>query len=254
LMALASVMAKSSNGNLRELREKSQGESCLKILEWPWHIGIQRAFIAGMGGENLELSLPTIKLFCSTCNRNETFNTLEPRTDSILNHTTAKHKSEIKTQQVLVLEYECQYCKGLPSVFMIRRDGMKISLEGRSPIEYVEVPKVIPKGQAKYFSGAIVAHNSGQTLAGLFLLRTFIEQYVRNVAADPASYVVDDLFKKYMETLPQDFKDRFTSLYKIYTDLSAAIHNADASEDLFDQTITDLKEHFEAKRLYKIKN
>lgn len=42
---------------------------------------------------------------------------------------------------------------------------------------HVEVPKDLPKAQKKYFSDAIDAHNSGQTLAGLFFLMTFIEQY-----------------------------------------------------------------------------
>jgi hypothetical protein len=82
--------------------------------------------------------------------------------------------------QIFFLAYECQSCKSFPEVFMIRREKMKLTPSGRTPIEKVEIPKFIPKAQREFFSDAIIAFNSGQILAGKFLLRTFVEQYVRD--------------------------------------------------------------------------
>jgi adenylate kinase len=73
------------------------------------------------------------------------------------------------------LSYQCQSCKGVPEVFLVRREHLKRTNAGRAPIEHVEVPKDIPKHVSRFFRGAIVAHQSGQTLAGIFLLQTLIE-------------------------------------------------------------------------------
>src|SRR4030042_4379170 len=136
---------------------------------------------------------------------------------------------------------------------MIRRKGLKLNLEGRSPIEHVAVPKVIPKKQDKYYSDAIIAHNSGQTLAGLFLLRTFIEQYIRNLY-NRSELPVDQLIEQYMASLPTDFKSRFPSLQDMYSQLSEAIHMATASEELFASTVEKINRHFDAKRLFGLRS
>jgi hypothetical protein len=52
-------------------------------------------------------------------------------------------------------------------------------LSGRAPIEHVLVPNVIPKNAAGFFKDALIAYQSGQTLAALFLLRTLIEQWLK---------------------------------------------------------------------------
>ena len=39
----------------------------------------------------------------------------------------------------------CQSCKGIPEVFLIRREGLKLILSGRAPMEVADVPTVIPK-------------------------------------------------------------------------------------------------------------
>lgn len=249
LMMGATILSKTAGPPGTAARDNAFAQKCLDVLSWQWRIESSSATPISKlrGPEHLQITLPTIKTFCPnpTCSRIEPFN---PRPDA---HATMNHLANGKVQQIFVLEYECQSCKGLPTVFMIRRDGMKLFLEGRSPIEHVEVAKVIPKTQRKYISDAIVAHNSGQTLAGLFFLRTFIEQYARELSTNP-SLPPDELIENYMKPLPDDFKSRFPSLGKIYSDLSGAIHNADASVELFNKTITDLNEHFEAKKMYKI--
>ncbi|MBA4373478.1 MAG: hypothetical protein C0402_11535 [Thermodesulfovibrio sp.] len=250
LMTPASIMLKTSGPPSAVLQDHAKTRQCINILSWIWFLesGPKSTGMSNLRSpDHLVISLPTIKTFCSnqSCDRIEPFNPL-PK-----DHVALNHRANGKWQQIFAVEYECQSCKGLPTVFLIRRDGLKLVLEGRSTIEHVEVPKDLPKAQKKYFSDAIVAHNSGQTLAGLFFLRTFIEQYTRELSSD-ADLSADKLMENYMELLPKDFKDRFPSLSKIYSDLSAAVHNADASVDLFDKTILGLAEHFEAKRLYKI--
>lgn len=90
---------------------------------------------------------------------------------------------------------------------MVRREGTKLTLSGRTPIEKVEVPKVIPKTVDRFFSGAIVAYQSGQILAGNFLLRTLLELFAspKATGAKTADVAID----QYMGSLPEVFRARF---------------------------------------------
>jgi hypothetical protein len=160
--------------------------------------------------------------------------------------------------QWFFLAYQCQQCKGLPVHFLVARKGLKLTLAGRGPIEVLPTPKVLPKHHAKYFSDAIVAHHAGQTLAGLFLLRVFIEQCWHTTPAvqellnnDPRA-PGERQGDTYQATLPSDFKARFPSLKDIYSRLSEAIHAADANASLFEEASAKIVEHFEARRLFKI--
>lgn len=129
---------------------------------------------------------------------------------------------------------------------------MKLTLVGRSPIEAVNVPSYIPKDTSSYYSNAIVAHQSGQTLAGLFLLRTFIEQTARKVVANGSMFATgDELMEAYGKTLHVNVRGEFPSMAKLYSDLSADIHLATGSAELFEDAIKQINAHFEAKALYK---
>lgn len=204
--------------------------------------------------DEFSISLPTIKIYCSTCDRVEPFNPYPnavTKKHVVINY--PKNQTGSKTHQLFAIEYECQSCKGLPVVFMIHRNNLKLYIVGRYPIESTPVPYVIPKSHRKYISDSIIAHNSGQTLAGLFFLRVFIEQYTKE-QSHKKELMADQLIDNYMNQLPVDFKSRFPSLSKIYSELSCAIHGADASVKLFDDTIEKMVEHFDAKRLFKIKD
>jgi hypothetical protein len=136
---------------------------------------------------------------------------------------------------------------------------MKLQLCGRSIIENLPTPKVLPKSVAKFYSDAHIAHNAGQTLAGLFLLRTFVEQFWNGLAErrilivpnEGSRVYPDRLGAAYNAILPDDFKDRFPSLSKIYEDISERLHNATADADFFEKAVNDIVEHFEARRLWK---
>lgn len=194
---------------------------------------------------------PTVKLFCQTCKRIEAYN-LQYGNDLLSEFKGAKVISDIEAEQIFSLAYQCQSCKSIPEIFVVRREGLKLIQSGRTPMEEIETPAFLPKKQKKYFSDAVVAFNSGQTLAGNFLLRSFIEQYVRSLSSTPDSQNMELLFSEYSKDLPEDFKQRFPSLQAIYDKLSNDLHLASASEDVFIQSKAEIMKHFKARELYAL--
>lgn len=229
------------------------------LPEFGWRINSPKTtnyMALGSGGipnkrdVEIEFTPTTIKIFCPTCDRIEPhnfyygidfFRPIREPYDELPNDF-----------QVFLLSYECQSCKNTPPVFVVRREKVKITLSGRVPMEQVVVSKIIPKNQKKFFSDAIIAYNSGQILAGKFLLRTFIEQYVREVTENKTSRDIDVLLEKYAEVLPKDFRDRFPSLADIYSRLSVDVHKADSTPELFVECQLLIEEHFEAKKVFKL--
>jgi len=149
-------------------------------------------------------SPPTAKMYCGVCKDMEPYNFLYG--DDTLAQFRLHFGKDFTSDQVFSLSYQCQGCKSLPEVFLVRRTDFRLTISGRSPMEYVSVPKFLPKKQRKYFSDSVIAFNSGQILAAKFLLRTFLEQYVRSIAADPDTRDIESLFDEYNDKLPNDFK------------------------------------------------
>jgi hypothetical protein len=166
--------------------------------------------------------------------------------------------------QVFALAYLCQTCKSVPEVFLIRRGNQKLTLSGRAPIEHVAVPFYIPKTVQRFYSGAVVAHQSGQTLAGNFMLRTLIEQWARfdtraerakrEGTGEPteAKWKADQVLDVYAESLPSALKGKFGTLKETYGDLSADIHAAAGAPEAFDKATADINRHFDARRLFEL--
>lgn len=216
-----------------------------------WDIQHPRFIPEGPIDRNVtRFSLPTINTFCDHCDQSWPFNPLFDRV------TVVDGPPQI---QFLYLSYQCQNCKTSDVHYLIHRDGIKLSLCGRHPIEVLPIPKTLPKAAGKYYSDAQIAHHAGQTLAGLFLLRTFIEQFwhttdaVKQLLTHDPRATGDAQGSAYQETLPDDFKSRFPSLRDTYGKLSAALHAADASAELFERSRESITEHFEARKLFKIK-
>lgn len=196
-------------------------------------------------------ALPSINTFCSTCDARPPFNPIDEMSSCVL-----EPRNDLT--QWYNLAYECQQCKGLPVRFLVRREGLKLRLCGRDPIEAVPAPKFLPKGQSKFYSDAQIAHNAGQTLAAIFLLRSFVEQFWRSVPevqrlikGQPRA-TGDEQGTAYQDTLPVEFKNRFASLSEIYGKLSAAMHEANADARLFAESCQAVEEHFDARRLFKM--
>jgi hypothetical protein len=196
---------------------------------------------------------PDVKLFCRPCERIEAFNSISSEDFSQRESTPRYSVLSGQRVQGFIFSFLCQSCKSVPEVFLVRRQGLKLTNSGRSPIEYPDVPSVIPNSVKRFYRGAILAHQSGQTLAGIFLLRTVIEQWARSkVPCGPLLTEADAVLDAYMATLPDDFKSRFPSFRVLYADLSTDMHAAKGDADLFDRARDEIVEHFDASRLFKL--
>jgi hypothetical protein len=206
--------------------------------------------------------LPTIFTVCPNpkCNQRSPFNPHQASEVSGRGTGESVAADMKKRTQVFVCIYQCQSCKTEPLVFLVRREGQKLTLSGRSQIETVAAPSVIPKQIRKFYSDAMIAYNAGQTLPGLFMLRVVIEQFwiqlhqrqILILSEKRDRRYADKLADAYNQILPSDFKDRFPSLGKIYEDISERLHSATADAELFEKAAADIIEHFDARRLMKL--
>lgn len=126
-------------------------------------------------------------------------------------------------EQILLLPYLCQSCKRGKITYLVRRSQEKLKLVGRDPMEVVKTPKNLPDRESRYFSDAVVAYNSGQTLAGTFLLRVFIEQHWLSVLGKaqrgngrPSR---EELGGQYKKLLPPAFRSAMPTLVDTYASL-----------------------------------
>jgi hypothetical protein len=193
--------------------------------------------------------LPTVKLMCHHCGERGPFNPVGALVE------TGRRERD---NQWTYLSYECQNCKGEPIRFLIRRKRTKLTLSGRDPFETIELPSFIPKQHADTLRNALIANHAGQTLAGVFLMRVFIEQFWKSlpevIAAvkHKARPTGDELGEAYKATLPAPFKERFPTLAETYDALSEDMHAARGSAEVFAKSYAQIVEHFDARRLFKL--
>ena len=139
-------------------------------------------------------------------------------------------------------------------MFLVRRDGWRITLDGRSPMEEVDVRTFLPKAEKIFFRDALVAVHGGKVLAGLFYLRTFIEQFARRQTGITDKFG-DAVMKAYGDILPTQHRDHMPSLRSLYERLSEALHAARCDkndEALFEKAREDIEKHFDIRRVFKI--
>ncbi len=205
----------------------------------------------GTTSNPIRFSMPTVNTFCHKCQERWPFNPVIEGAGCVV---------ENEQHQVYFFGYLCQQCKGVAVWFMVRREKLKLRLVGRDPIEVLPVPRVLPKGPGKYFGDAQIAYHAGQTLAGIFLLRTFIEQYWRSIpdvqklVQEQPRATGEEQGEAYQATLPIDFRGRFPSLSDVYSKLSAAMHLASADDSLFEESSKQVIEHFDARRVFKLRD
>ena len=196
-----------------------------------------------------KFALPTVKLTCNHCEERGPFNPVGALVE------TAR---KAKTDQWFSFSYECQNCKGEPIRFLVRRTGNRLTLSGRDPFETIEIPAFVPRKHADNFRNALIANHAGQTLAGIFLLRVFVEQFwktipeVAEAVQDKSRPTGDELAEAYKATLPSGFKERFPTLAEVYDALSEAMHLARADAAVFGKCYEQIIEHFDARRLFKL--
>lgn len=192
-------------------------------------------------------TLPTISVACTHCGatlpaHNSGFRGLKEDIQTI---SFPDFSNKEQPLQTFVFPYQCQSCKKEPLIFLVHRKGNKLTLVGRNHFETVYVPKAIPDQESAYFSDAIVAYNTGNVLAGLFLLRVTIEQYMRRVLGTFQKISGDELASQYASYLDDEFPTKFPSLKKIYEELSVFLHSADKKEVQFVKSKNDIIKHFE---------
>lgn len=255
LSAMASAIMIGSGGGPRQ-RAKSK-ELYRKDLDHnlaiPWSFTRQGATTAPKPNvtDPIFIQLPTVNTVCSNrgCGGKWPCNPLEAVVRTFSEHSRSFY-----------LPYQCQNCKGAPVNFLVKRFREKLVLCGRDPIEEPSIADHLPKEKniSKHYRNATIAFNAGQTLAGICLLRIFVEQFWRSIPA--VAEIVkantrptgDELGEAYKTTLPDDFKQRFPTLLEAYGSLSQAIHGAKDESAIFEENRGRIIEHFEARRLFKL--
>ncbi len=227
----------------------------IKIItdaDWTFLTDTCNNLISSAGGniseKNTHFTLPTICVACSQCNsqlpaHNSGFRGQKQEIQTI-SWTVQKSGKDIICQ-TFVFPYHCQSCKKEPLVFLVHREGNKLTLAGRNHFEKIHVPRSIPKEVKVYFSDAIVAYNTGNILSGNFLLRTTIEQHMRRLVSATGKKRGDDLADEYALLLDDEFPKRYPTLKVVYDELSARIHAADGNAAQFEKSRKDIEKHFE---------
>jgi hypothetical protein len=215
---------------------------------------VPRVSTATQTPPQLWITLPHPSLYCNSkgCKRRETFTPIwfTELTQAMATTVTPKQVALPGGFQLFTLAYQCQRCLGRPEAFLVRRDKWTFFLEGRSPIERVEVPNFVPEKENHYYSDAIVAFNSGKVLAGLFYLRTFVEQFARRVTKKTGRATGEEILDAYYETLPANLKSTMPSLREWYENLSVPIHAGKDDTEVFAKAKEAVDKHFEIRRVF----
>lgn len=217
----------------------------------PWNAPLRKTIINPPIEQWATYRLPTVRTACANCDA------VAPPHNSgypTLNHDVPSHDLSPgkETVQVFSLPYQCQNCRCEPVIFLVRREGRKLSLVGRSQLEQVSTPNFVPKEVARFYRSAIVARNCNQVLGGIFLLRTLVEQHMRKSSGnDSIKLTGDELADRYSATLPSNFSGSFPSLKKIYSDLSVAMHSANEDGNVFDLQLRAIESHLDGLRVFR---
>lgn len=204
----------------------------------------------------LMVLLRGVKLVCSTCETNESFRPV------VWNDMTAELRGENRperlvgtvpqTSQLFAIVFECQRCTRQLQAVLIRRLNWQFFLDGRSPFEEIVLPPFLPKPEAGLFRDALIAAHGGKTLAALFYLRSFIEQFARRHTSASGRMTGEELMSAYNETLPEKQRDQMPSLRQWYVRISEALHAARADSDLFRDALDAISNHFEIRRAFRM--
>lgn len=194
------------------------------------------------------LLVRNVKVFCGECGEAEAFAPIRFEESGLGQPTTA---AEGRTQ-LFSFTYQCQRCKSAFVGFLVRKESWYLSLDGRSPMEHIQLPKYIPKTEQPLFRDAVIAIHGGKTLAALFYLRTFIEQFARRLTGLTGKATGDEIMTAYSATLPITQRDQMPSLKEWYEKLSIALHSAKEDAELFEQAKEAIEQHFDIRRVFKI--
>lgn len=220
------------------------GEATAQRLDDLW-IPILQAH-EGMSLPGGNFHPPDIEQFCTTCDRISPFHVVLSPGIQI------QSRTRKPIRQVLCLAYQCQGCRDRtdPVVFLITRNGLRLTLTGRSQIEVIHVPRFIPQEIRDHYRAARLAFNCNQVLPALFMLRTMIEQHMRRAVGKQFDRG-EELADAYNKTVQSGIRMEFPSLRAVYKSVSDALHEAREDADLFVGEIAKVERHLEACDLYR---
>lgn len=213
----------------------------------PWTIVISKDRTCQATSPHRLIIAPNININCCNCGCSH------PTTFSLGDDDTISSSTEFNIKnndgmphQVFTILYRCKSCETETYVFMLTRNGAKLKISGRSEIERVILPKSIPKKEACFIRDAIIAHNTGNHLPASFMLRCFIEQYLRRITNAVGKDMIDDLTEKYSNLLHDEFpRSRIGKFKSIYGEISESIHEGDRNSNKFDSYLEDIYAHFD---------
>lgn len=201
-----------------------------------------------------ELLLRPLRLVCPVCKTGQAHTpvTWTDETEAAVQARMVVRTAPKLRSQVLTISYQCQACHSLPTVFIVRREGHRLRLEGRSPMEWLELPAHVPDTEAVFYRDAVMAYNAGKTLAALFYLRTFIERFARRVSGIQKRATGDEIMEEYAATLPEDLRARMPSFRGLYDRLSDALHSAREDSELFESARLEVDNHLDIRRVFTL--
>ncbi len=211
----------------------------------------QAAHLARSSGYPV-FSLPTIRIQCAHCD-----GVLPPHNSGCRGINEDFEPANLTTKparQVFSIPYQCENCRGVPLMFMVKREGLKLTMVGRSQIALVAVPKFIPTGIERHFRNSVIAQQTGFLLAAALYLRCAIETHMRDQVKPAEKITGDELAEAYGKTLSVDFSGSFPSLKKAYSDLSVIIHTGSETESelrSYSQIKDSVEGHFEGLDVFK---
>jgi len=239
------------------------------ILNSPWDFDAETHAQTGRGAQPVRISenfpsitSPSVRVSCGS---KKCKGTVQPHNSGYIGahpeincYTLSR---DISIVQIYSFPYQCQNCKEEPLVFLVKRDGLKLTLVGRSQFPEVLVPDFIPKEQRKFYRNALVVSEANFILAAVMYLRTLIEQHFYQVIPKAEIEAIkkkgsprgDELAELYAKTLPKGFPSDFPSLRKAYDDLSEVLHRGkedDETSKKFASVKSDVEKHFDALRVF----
>jgi hypothetical protein len=206
----------------------------------------------GTSSDELKLAfaVPSIKLFCDRCKDDHSFSSVTAMWwDGFSN---VYPKIGLKTQQLFCLTYECVNCKESHTTVLVSREGLRLTLVGRSKRLQIDVPKAIPKELNPIIRDALSAAAENDLPAAFYHARTFLEHYMKSCLKLPLAQRItgDELGAKYNSSLDCRMTSGMPSLPALYASASEYMHGRTGTEDDFKSLLESIEGHLTAKELF----